>query len=308
MPVAFISHPKCAAHDMGATHPEQPARLGAVEEALRVGGCFDSLSHHEPPRATVEQLARVHTRSYIEELRAVAPAEGMVQIDPDTRMCPATWDAALYSAGAAVLATDLVMRNEANRAFCNVRPPGHHAERAQSMGFCLFNNIAVGALHALDAHGLERVAIIDFDVHFGNGTADILADDARILMCQTYEYPLYPGMNPPSIAGHVVNCPLAPGSNGKEFRAAVEANWLPTLDAFAPQLLFISAGFDAAAGDPLASLRLAADDYAWVTAELCAVANRHADGRVVSTLEGGYNLDELADCSFAHITALMDSD
>jgi acetoin utilization deacetylase AcuC-like enzyme len=307
MPAAFISHPKCAAHDMGETHPEQPARLSAVEDALRVGGRFDSLSHHEAPQATVEQLARAHERAYIDQLQALAPAEGMVQIDPDTRMCPDTWEAALRSAGAAVLATDLVMQDEAKRVFCNVRPPGHHAERAQSMGFCLFNNVAVGALHALEAHGLERVAIVDFDVHFGNGTAEILTGDERILMCQTYEHPLYPGMNPPSIPGHIVNCPLSPGSTGEEFRATIKSDWLPALDAFAPQLLFISAGFDAAVGDPLASLRLTADDYAWVTAELREIANLHAEGRLISTLEGGYNLDELANCACAHITALMNS-
>jgi len=308
MLTAWISHPICEAHDMGAGHPEQPARLPAIEDRLRAGGRYDLLAHHEPPHATIEQLARVHAQSYIAELQLLAPADGMAQIDPDTRMCPATWEAALRSAGAAILATDLVMHGEAQRAFCNVRPPGHHAERSRSMGFCLFNNVAVGAMHALEAHGLERVAIVDFDVHFGNGTAETLADEERVLICQTYEYPLYPGLNPASVPGREINCPLPPGSGSSEFRAAVESEWLPALEAFRPQLLFISAGFDAATGDPLASLRLTAADYAWVTTELCALATRHGQGRVVSTLEGGYDLNELATCAFAHITALMDSD
>jgi acetoin utilization deacetylase AcuC-like enzyme len=308
MRTAFINHPACARHDMGETHPEQPMRLAAVEQRLRDGGRFDALALHRAPRATVEQLQRAHDPAYISGLEALSPQQGLVPIDPDTRMCPDSWEAALRSAGALILATDLVLGGDTQRAFCNVRPPGHHAERSQSMGFCLFDNIAVGALHALDAHGLERVAIVDFDVHFGNGTADIFADDHRVLMCQTYEYPLYPGMDPASVPGHAVHCPLTPGSTGEEFRAAIEASWLPELDAFAPQLLFVSAGFDAASGDPLASLRLTADDYAWVTDALCRLAHKHCDGRVVSTLEGGYDLDELAKCSFAHISALMDSD
>ena len=306
MQTAFISHPACAAHDMGAGHPEQPARLDAIADRLRAAGLLDFLRLEQAPEATRTQLARVHDAGYIEALAAMAPEAGLAHIDADTSMSPATWEAALRSAGACVLATDLVMRGHVRRAFCNTRPPGHHAERDRAMGFCFFNNVGVGAAHALEEHGLERVAIIDFDVHFGNGTADIARRDPRMLLCSSYQHPLYPGMNPATRWGEEINCPLAAGSGGAELREACEAHWLPALDAFAPQILFLSAGFDAAAGDPLAGLQFTPADYAWLTAELCAWADRHCDGRVVSTLEGGYALDSLAVCAGAHITALND--
>jgi len=305
MPVAFISHPACRLHNMGAGHPEQPARLDAIEEALHVRQVYDFLVHHEAPRATVEQLARVHPRAHIERLGALSPAEALVRIDPDTAMCPDTFEAALRAAGANVLATDLVLSGEVRRAFCSVRPPGHHAERARAMGFCFFNNVAVGAAHALEAHGLERVAVLDFDVHLGNGTEDIFRDDRRVLICSSYQYPLYPGSNPASVAGHIVNCPLAPGSGSDAFREALTQRWLPELEAFRPQLLFISAGFDAHAADELAELCLSSADYAWVTDLACGVATRHANGRVVSTLEGGYDLAALAASAAVHIDRLM---
>ena len=220
-------------------------------------------------------------------------------------MCPETLEAALRAAGANVLAVDLVLTGRARRAFCNVRPPGHHAERSRAMGFCLFNNVAVGAAHALERHGLERVAILDFDVHLGNGTEDIFRDDDRVLLCSLFQYPLYPDMNPPSVPGRIVNCPLPAESGSAEFRAAVTGHWLPALEAFAPQMIFVSAGFDAHASDPLAELRLATDDYAWITDAACAVADRHASGRIVSTLEGGYDLKALASSGVAHIERLM---
>jgi acetoin utilization deacetylase AcuC-like enzyme len=305
MPTAFITHPSCALHEMGDGHPERPARLGAIEDQLHAQGLYDFLVHRDAPLATDEQLLRVHPSEHIGRLRSIAPDRGHVRIDPDTLMCADSLEAALCAAGANVLAVELVMARVVKRAFCNVRPPGHHAERNRAMGFCFFNNVAVGAAHALANHGLERVAIIDFDVHFGNGTEEIFRGDRRVMMCSTYEYPLYPDLDPPSVDGHIVNCPLSPGSGGEEFRRAVTERWLPELEAFAPQLMFISAGFDAHALDPLANLRLNATDFEWVTDQLCTLANRHADGRVISTLEGGYDLTGLATGVAAHIRSLM---
>ena len=305
MSVAFISHAACRRHQMGDGHPEQPARLGAIENQLHARGLYDFLVHHEAPRATVEQLAQVHPRDYIERLSALSPAEGLVRVDPDTAMCPETLEAALRAAGANVLAVDLVLQGAVERAFCNVRPPGHHAERERAMGFCFFNNVAVGAAHALAAYGLRRVAILDFDVHLGNGTEDIFRHDDRVLICSSFQYPLYPDMNPGSVPGRIVNCALPPGSGSEEFRSAVTTRWLPAMEEFAPELIFISAGFDAHAADELAELRLVAADYAWVTEAACAVAARHAHGRIVSTLEGGYDLAALATSAAAHIDRLM---
>jgi acetoin utilization deacetylase AcuC-like enzyme len=290
---------------MVPNHPEQPARVSVIAEELRTRGLLDQLAQYDAPRATDEQLARVHPAEYVDYIRARSPASGLESLDPDTTMCPDTLEAALRAAGANVLAVDLVMSGRASRAFCNVRPPGHHAERARAMGFCFFNNVAVGAAHALEAHGLERVAILDFDVHLGNGTEDIFRDDARVLLCSMYQYPLYPDMNPPTVAGHIINCPLSPGSGSSAVRAAITEHWLPALDSFAPQLIFISAGFDAHAADPLADLRLATDDYGWITAAACRIAGRHASGRVVSTLEGGYDLEALAQSGATHVSALM---
>lgn len=305
MPVALISHPACRLHNMGDGHPEQPARVGAIADQLHARGVYDFLVHHDAPRATVEQLARVHPREHVEQLSMKSPAEGHVHVDPDTVMCPDTLEAALRAAGANVLAVDLVMAGEVRRAFCNVRPPGHHAERASAMGFCFFNNVAVGAAHALGHHGLERVAILDFDAHLGNGTEDIFKGDRRVLLCSSYQYPLYPDMNPPSVPGHIVNCPLPGGSGGDAFRKVVTEQWLPELAAFAPQMIFISAGFDAHMADPLADLRLSSADYAWVTEAACAVADRYAQGRVVSTLEGGYDIAALASSAAVHVERLV---
>ena len=305
MPVAFITHPACRRHQMGLGHPEQPARLDVIEELLHVRQLFDFLHHHDAPRASVEQLARVHPRAHIEHVAEQSPAEGLIRLDPDTVMCPETLEAALRAAGANVLATDLVIGGQVRRAFCNVRPPGHHAERAQAMGFCFFNNVAVGAAHALEAHGLERVAILDFDVHLGNGTEDIFRGDRRVLICSSFQYPLYPGQNPGSVPGHIVNCPLPPGAGSEAFRSAVTRHWLPALEEFAPQMLFISAGLDGHAADDMAELRLSTADYAWITDLASGVADRHARGRIVSTLEGGYELSALAASAVAHIDRLM---
>jgi acetoin utilization deacetylase AcuC-like enzyme len=305
MPVALISHPACRLHQMGAGHPEQPARVGAITDLLHGRGLYDFLVHHDAPRATVEQLTRVHPREHVERVSMKSPEEGLAFVDPDTAMCPDTLEAALRAAGANVLAVDLVMSGSVTRAFCNVRPPGHHAERDRPMGFCFFNNVAVGAAHALDAHGLERVAILDFDVHLGNGTEDIFRNDRRVLLCSSYQYPLYPDMDPPSVPGHIVNCPLPAGTGSEGFRAAIAGHWMPALEAFAPQMVFVSAGFDAHAADPLADLRLTGADYAWITEQACTIANRHCEGRIVSTLEGGYDLPALATSAVAHIEQLL---
>jgi acetoin utilization deacetylase AcuC-like enzyme len=307
MPVALISHPACRLHRMGEGHPEQPARVSAIADELLSSRLDDLLAHHEAPRATVEQLARVHPREYIERVGMKSPEEGLAYLDPDTAMCPETLEAALRAAGANVLAVDLVLSGAVRRAFCNVRPPGHHAERDRAMGFCFFNNVAVGAAHAMEAHQLERVAILDFDVHLGNGTEDIFRNDDRVLLCSSYQFPLYPGMNPPSVPGRIVNCPLPPGSGSAEFRKVITAQWLPALEAFAPQMLFISAGFDAHEADPLAELRLTRADYGWITEQACAVAERHCGGRIVSTLEGGYDLPALATSAATHIERLLNA-
>src|SRR5687767_11527109 len=288
MTAAFITHDECFKHEMGAHHPERPARLSAIEDQLIASGVGMHLARHEAPLATDEQLARVHPIEYVRAIRDAAPSEGTVHLDPDTAMSPWTLRAALRAAGAAVLATDLVLGNQVKAAFCSVRPPGHHACRARPMGFCIFNNVAVAARHALQAHGLERVAIIDFDVHHGNGTEDIFENDARVLMCSTFQHPFYPYSGTENPARNMVNVPLPAGAGSRELREAVREAWLPALQGFEPELILFSAGFDAHAEDDMAMLRFADADYAWVTEQMKEVAARHAGGRMVSVLEGGY--------------------
>jgi acetoin utilization deacetylase AcuC-like enzyme len=289
---------------MGGWHPESPARLAAIYDRLFADGLIDLLQQHEAPRAERAQLARVHGAEHIDRIFAVAPQRGLVQLDPDTAMNPFSLEAALRAAGAAVLGVDLVMRGAAANAFCSVRPPGHHATRDRAMGFCLFNNVAVGAAHALDAHGLERVAIADFDVHHGNGTEDIFAAEPRVMLCSTFQHPFYPHSGAHSADDHIINVPLSSGTGGSGFRAAVSDRWLPALEAFRPQLLLISAGFDAHRDDEMAGLALVEADYAWVTEQLKALAQRHCAGRIVSLLEGGYELDALGSSVAAHIRVL----
>jgi acetoin utilization deacetylase AcuC-like enzyme len=301
---AFITHPDCLLHDMGAMHPECPARLRAIDDQLIASGLSNYLVHVDAPLARREQLARVHAKEYIAEIEANSPKRGMTHLDPDTVMCPETLRAALRAAGAAVHATDMVIKGEAQTAFCSVRPPGHHAERGRAMGFCIFNNVAVAAAHALDHHGLERVAIADFDVHHGNGTEEIFRDDARVLMVSTFQHPFYPYSGADTCSDRMVNIPLAAYSGGDKFRAAVLAHWLPALEAFKPQMIFISAGFDAHRDDEMAMLRFTEADYAWVTQQLKAVAATHAQGRIVSLLEGGYELHALGRSVATHLKVL----
>jgi acetoin utilization deacetylase AcuC-like enzyme len=301
---AFVTHPDCLKHDMGAHHPERPARLTAIEDQLIASGIAQHLTRYEAPLATDEQLARVHPADYVRAIRDAAPQSGTVHLDPDTAMNRWTLQAALRAAGAAVLATDLVLTAKHDAAFCSVRPPGHHACRARPMGFCIFNNVAVAARHALHAHGLERVAIIDFDVHHGNGTEDIFAGDPRVLMASTFQHPFYPYCGTDDPAPNMVNVPLAAGTGSSGVRKAVTDAWLPALDGFRPQLVIFSAGFDAHAEDDMAMLRFADADYAWITEQVKAVAQRHAQGRIVSVLEGGYALSALGRSAVQHIRVL----
>ena len=301
---AFITHAECLKHDMGAGHPERPQRLGAIEDQLIASGLEAHLARHEAPLATDAQLARVHPIEYVRAVREAAPQTGMVHLDPDTAMNPHTLQAALRAAGAGVLGVDLVVSGKVSSSFCSVRPPGHHACRARPMGFCIFNNVAVAARHALEAHGLERVAIIDFDVHHGNGTEDIFEGDERVLMASTFQHPFYPYSGTEDPAGNMVNVPLAAGAGSREFREAVRERWMPALEEFRPQMIFFSAGFDAHAEDQMAMLRFADADYAWVTEQLKSVAERHAGGRMVSLLEGGYALGALGRSAAQHIKVL----
>jgi acetoin utilization deacetylase AcuC-like enzyme len=301
---AYISHADCLRHDMGAHHPERPARLTAIEDQLIASGIGQHLQRYEAPLATDEQLARVHPPEYVRAIREAAPQEGTIHLDPDTAMNPWTLRAALRAAGAAVLATDLVLQKEVNSAFCAVRPPGHHACRARPMGFCIFNNVAVAARHAVQAHGLERVAIIDFDVHHGNGTEDIFENDRQVLMASIFQHPFYPYSGTEDPAPNMVNVPLPAGAGSREFRAAVSREWLPALEEFKPELVIFSAGFDAHAEDDMAMLRFADADYGWVTEQVKALADRHAQGRMLSMLEGGYALSALGRSAVQHIRVL----
>jgi acetoin utilization deacetylase AcuC-like enzyme len=304
MATVFLTHPDCVLHEMGAGHPESPQRLRSILSAIESSGLAASLDLREAPEATREQLERVHEREHVELIHQSAPQAGYAYLDPDTSMNARSLSAALHAAGALVAATDAVMSGPAKRAFCAVRPPGHHATRERPMGFCIFNNVAIGAAHALAAHGLERVAILDFDVHHGNGTEDAFHDDPRVMLCSTFQHPYYPYSGADSGNEHIVNVPLPAMTDGRGFRAAVERFWMPALDSYRPQLVLVSAGFDAHRDDPLAYLKLDDEDYRWVTERLVEVAERHAEGRVVSTLEGGYNTEALARCVVEHLRVL----
>ena len=305
---AYITHPDCTRHEMGPHHPECPERLGAINDMLLTKGLLDYMAPYDAEPATVDQLERAHAALYVQELIAVSPTEGYHHVDPDTSMNPHTLQAALRAAGAVVQATDLVLGGKAPSAFCNIRPPGHHAERDSAQGFCFFNNVAVGIRHALDVHGLQRVALIDFDVHHANGSQDILMGDERVLMCSIYEKGLFPDSGESHDGPNMVNVGLPARVGSDAFREAVLEQWLPALDAFAPQLIYISAGFDAHREDDMGNLALVEADYAWVTQQIMRLADRHCRGRVISCLEGGYALSALARSTAAHVRSLIGAD
>ena len=305
MTTALISHPDCFDHVTPPGHPEQVARLDAVLSALE--GL--DLYRIDAPMAAEDDLLRAHPRSHVEAIRAAAPDEGWVSLDADTHMSRGSLAAAYRCAGGAVRAVDEVIQGAARNAFVAMRPPGHHAEKETPMGFCFFGNVAIAAKHALDHHGLKRVAIVDFDVHHGNGTQDLVEDDSRILFCSSHQSPLYPGTGAAHETGahdNVVNVPLPDGAGSDLFRKAMTDTILPRVDQFAPELLLISAGFDAHAHDPLAGMQLREEDFAWITRQLCALADTHCDGRVVSSLEGGYDLEALGASARAHVEVLME--
>jgi acetoin utilization deacetylase AcuC-like enzyme len=297
------THPDCLQHDPGSGHPESPARLAAVTSALRQA--LPQLRWIEAPLATRAQLARVHARELVSSVLDTVTTTSL-RLDPDTVLSPGSAQAALRACGAGIAAVDAVLGDRTRQAFCAVRPPGHHATGSTAMGFCLFNSVAVAAAHALAEYPLLRVAILDFDVHHGNGTQAIFEQDPRVLYLSSHQWPLYPdsGMESEIGVGNVFNAPLPPGSAGQAFRAAWQHRLLPALDAFAPQLLLVSAGFDGHRLDPLADLQLEADDFRWLSTEIAAAAERHAGGRIVSMLEGGYSLSALRECSVAHLLGL----
>ncbi|HEV8014010.1 MAG TPA: histone deacetylase family protein [Stellaceae bacterium] len=306
MTTLLYTHEACLQHDPGPHHPESPARLEAVLAALS-DPAYATLERREAPRASRDQIARVHPGDFAERVLAAVPKAGYAALDADTVLSPGSGEAALRAAGAAVAAVDAVIAGEAKSAFCAVRPPGHHAEPRHAMGFCLFNNVAIAALHARAQHGLARVAVVDFDVHHGNGTQAAFERDPSLFYASTHQMPLYPGTGATSErgVGNIVNVPLRPMSGSAEFRRAFTATILPALEAFRPELLIVSAGFDAHRDDPLAQLMLVEADYAWSTERLVEIAAKHAAGRIVSSLEGGYDLDALAASSAAHVAALM---
>ncbi len=298
--LAVVSHPDCLLHDMGPWHPERPERISVILDALEKSDLKFSML--EAPLVAREALLRVHSEAYVDDIEASSPKSGLIQLDPDTAMNPHTLDAARRAAGAVTLAVDKTLSGEIDSAFCNVRPPGHHATRNRAMGFCIFNNVAVGAAHALER--LDRIAIVDFDVHHGNGTEDIFKDDERVMMASIFQHPYYPYSGIEGRSERMVNIPLPTGSGGKSLREAVEKYWMPALESFEPQLIFFSAGFDAHRDDEMAGLSFVEEDYAWVTGKIREIAEKHAMGKMVSTLEGGYELDSLARSALAHIREL----
>jgi acetoin utilization deacetylase AcuC-like enzyme len=307
MPTLLVTHSACLCHLTPAGHPERPDRLRAIDRALE-SERFQMLGRMQAPTAELDAIARCHPMDYIAALRDATPKQGMVRLDPDTSMSPGSFEAALRAAGGAVQAVDEVMEKRAANAFVAVRPPGHHTETARAMGFCLFNNAAIAARHAQKQHGAERVAVVDFDVHHGNGSQDIFWSDATVMYCSTHQMPLYPGTGATGERGEhdtIVNAPLRPGDGGAQFRNAFETVILPRLRDFRPDMIVISAGFDAHQRDPLANLNLLEDDYGWATRKIMEVADTSAGGRVISVLEGGYDLEALANSVAEHVTALM---
>jgi acetoin utilization deacetylase AcuC-like enzyme len=307
MPTLLITHPASLNHLNGAGHPERPDRIRAIESILEQEK-FQILAREQAPRAELETVALCHPMEYIEEIREAAPKEGMVQLDADTSMSPGTFEAALRAVGGATRAVDEVLGKKATNAFVAQRPPGHHAETVRPMGFCIFNQAAIAARYAQKRHGIGRAAVVDFDVHHGNGTQEIFWGDAQLMYCSTHQMPLYPGTGAANERGdhdNIVNAPLSPGDGGEQFKAAMESRILPRLQAFGPELIIISAGFDAHIRDPLANLQFVEEDFAWATRRIMDVADKTAQGRVISVLEGGYDLEGLSKSAAAHVTALM---
>jgi acetoin utilization deacetylase AcuC-like enzyme len=307
MATAYITHPDCLRHEMGSGHPECPARLTAIDEQMRSANLLDQLRCLQAPLAEPDDLKRAHCAQYVDLIFENAPSEGYVQLDPDTLMNPYSLAAARRAAGAGVLAVEEVMSGRAENAFCAVRPCGHHATRQRPMGFCIFNNVAVAAAVALEKMNLERVAIVDFDVHHGNGTEDVFAAPQwhdRVLMVGLFQHPFYPGSGVQPLGPNMINIPLAAGTDGALARKVAEEKWFPALEDFQPQMIFISAGFDAHRDDLLGGLALVEDDYVWMTRRLMSLAGRYARGRIVSMLEGGYNLEALGASAVAHVSAL----
>ena len=306
MTVSYLTHSDCALHEMGPDHVEQPERIRVIHRALQERGLLQRMRALEPAPVTREKLLRVHAQDYLDRLERQQPQPGHYQsLDPDTIMNSHTWRAALLAAGAGVMAVDEIMAGRSQRAFCNVRPPGHHAERGRAMGFCLLNNVAIAAAHALDQHGLRKVAIVDFDVHHGNGTENIFHDDPRVMLCSTFQSPLYPFMGTKTGNEHIINVPLWARTNSATYRTTFTAKVIPPLTAFQPELVLFSAGFDAHQDDPLASLLLIDDDYAWITRTVLEATEPSAKGRAVSLLEGGYHLPALASSAVRHVEALL---
>lgn len=305
MPTALITHDDCVLHEISPGHPECPQRISAILDQLKKQDLYDYLKHYDAPLAEPDAALSCHPQSYIDSIVSNSPTSGSVQLDADTSMNPYSLNAALRGVGAGLLATDKVISGEVDNAFCATRPPGHHAEKTHAMGFCFFGNIAIAARHAIQTHGLKRVAIVDFDVHHGNGTEDIVDGDNNILFCSSFQHPFYPGGHRPNVAGQRVNVPLPGGTGSEEFRHSILDQWIPALTDFKPQMIFISAGFDAHVEDPLAGLALSDNDFIWITEQIMTVADASADGRIVSMLEGGYSLPALARSATAHVRELM---
>lgn len=307
MSCLYFTHPACGKHDAGPHHPERPERIPAIHDRLTTDGLLDQLTQSPVTPASIDAMRRAHVDGHVGRIQSAAPTEGRVSLDPDTAMNPASLDAALAAAGAATGAVDAVLDGgQATRAFCNIRPPGHHAERNRAMGFCLFNNVALAAFRALDAFGLARVAILDFDVHHGNGTEDVVRGERRLLYASSFQYPLFPFPSLDGEPGHIVKTPLSAGADSNDFRTALERDWLDTLARQPPELVLFSAGFDAHSADPLAGLELTEDDFAWVTRAVIDAVGREVP--VVSLLEGGYDLDALGRSAAAHVRVLAGID
>lgn len=305
MITSFITHQDCGLHDMGPWHPESPLRLNAIIDQLKLSGLMNQLMQYKARPVTEEQLHRAHPKAHIRSLQLSLPQEGFTALEDETLLGPRSLDAAAVAAGAVVRGVDQIFRNQADNVFCAVRPPGHHAERVESMGFCFYNNVAVGALHALEHYGLDRVAIVDFDVHHGNGTVDVFRNDPRVMVCSSFQHPFYPWRYADSEWDHIINTPLDAHTGSFDFRKAIESSWLPALQKFRPQLLLISAGFDAHREDPMGELNLEDDDYHWITNLLMDVSKTYCNGHLVSVLEGGYDLSSLARSVHRHIEALQ---